>query len=108
MGLGANEDGRCSGCESDHLRPWGTLCLAYKYAIQKCADLNFDQSEYRQYLDLNLVRRAKDLPENGIVGKGVEGAMGVTGGTPTLPNPPTEDKDDKNLETKSSDSISRT
>lgn len=62
MGLGANEDGHCSGCDSDHLRPWGTQCLAYKDAIKKCEELNLDPSGYKQYLDLNTVRRAKDLP----------------------------------------------
>lgn len=62
MGLGANEDGHCSSCDSDHLRPWGTQCLGYKNALEKCADLNVETTEYKQYLDLNLVRRAKDLP----------------------------------------------
>lgn len=64
MGLGANEDGHCSMCDVDHLRPWGNGCLAYKDALVKCSDLNIDPSEYKLYLDLNLVRYAKDLPDN--------------------------------------------
>lgn len=62
MGLGANEDGHCSTCDVYHLRPWGTQCLSYKNALQKCQDLNIDVTEYRKYLDRNLVRYAKDLP----------------------------------------------
>lgn len=64
MGLGSNEDGHCSTCDTSHLRPWGSNCLAYKEALVKCSDLNIDASEYKQYLDLNLVKYAKDLPEN--------------------------------------------
>lgn len=63
MGLGANEDGLCSSCEVAHLRPWGTQCLAYKGAVLKCQELNIDISEYKHYLDLNLVRYSKDLPK---------------------------------------------
>lgn len=63
MGLGANEDGQCSMCDAAHLRPWGNGCLAYKGALEKCKDLNIDPSEYKLYLDFNLVRFAKDLPK---------------------------------------------
>lgn len=64
MGLGANEDGHCSSCDVSHLRPWGSNCLAYKEALVKCSDLMVDSSEYQLYLDLNLLKYAKDLPEN--------------------------------------------
>lgn len=90
MGLGANEEGHCSGCDSDHLRPWGTQCLAYKEALQRCTDFNLDQSTYKQYLDLNLVKRAKDLP-------GYD-ASNITGGTAVEQHGSPEDKDDKLLE----------
>lgn len=62
MGLGAHEDGHCSGCDTDHLRPWGTQCLAVKAALQQCKDLNIEESEYKAYLDLDVLRYAKDLP----------------------------------------------
>lgn len=62
MGLGAHEDGHCSTCDISHLRPWGTQCLSYKNALEKCQELNIDESEYRNYLDANLLRFAKDLP----------------------------------------------
>lgn len=62
MGLGAHEDGHCSGCDTDHLRPWGTQCLAVKAALQQCKELNIDESEYKAYLDLDVLRYAKDLP----------------------------------------------
>lgn len=55
MGLGTNEDGHCSSCDSDHLRPWGTQCLAYKNALEKCNELNLDPGEYKH--------RAKDIQE---------------------------------------------
>lgn len=64
MGLGANEDGHCSTCDVSHLRPWGGNCLAYKEALQKCTDMNTDPSEYKQFLDFNLLKYARDLPEN--------------------------------------------
>lgn len=63
MGLGANEDGHCSTCDGTHLRPWGASCLAYKGALQQCKDLNVEETEYKNYLDFNLVRYSKDLPK---------------------------------------------
>lgn len=64
MGLGANEDGHCSSCDVSHLRPWGGNCIAYKDALQKCSDMSTDPSEYKQFLDFNLLKYARDLPEN--------------------------------------------
>lgn len=66
MGLGAHEDGHCSTCDIAHLRPWGNQCVAYKSAIEKCTELNIDESESKKYLDANLLRFAKDLPPSGV------------------------------------------
>lgn len=66
MGLGANEDGHCSTCDVSHLRPWGGNCLAFKEALVKCEDLNIDSSEYKQYLNFDVLKYAKDLPENAV------------------------------------------
>lgn len=70
MGLGANEDGHCSSCDIMHLRPWGTQCLAYKEALSKCDELNLDHSDYKLYLDLNLLRYAKDVQSTATDEKG--------------------------------------
>lgn len=63
MGLGANEDGHFSMCDATYLQSWGAHCLAYKGAIEQCTKLNIDISEYKSYLELNLVRYSKDLPK---------------------------------------------